>query len=169
MMNSKLQNYFEGKRLHTIIVINLVFLSIFALLCSKCVEKYFGKTTSTADHYVHTSKVIFPELTLCPTYPYKLDILHQHGIKGRNSIQLENQWISNYSHVTPEHFYSEVTLQIHEIVHSVKIHLEQPVDGQNIFQVHSQIHDLMRKLDYLPPWASLDISGQVCLSVDSGC
>ena len=141
-MNTNLQNYFKSKRLHTIIVINLVFVSIFGLLCSKCVEKYFGNRTSTADLYVHTSKVIFPELTLCPTYPYKLDILHQHGIEGRNNIQLGNQWVSNYSHVTPQQFYSDVILQIHEIVHSVKIHLEQPVDGQNIFQVSSQIHDL---------------------------
>ena len=69
-------------------------------------------------------------MTICPTYPYKLDVLKRNGIKGRNFIQLGAEWLSNDSYTTPEQLYSEVVMPIDEIVHSVRIYMEQLIDGK---------------------------------------
>ena len=74
-------------------------------------------------------------MTICPTYPYKLDVLQRNGIKGRNFIQLGAQWLSNDTYTTPEQLYSEVVKPIDEIVHSVRIYLQQEIGGKNIFDL----------------------------------
>ena len=74
-------------------------------------------------------------MTVCPTYPYKLEVLQRNGIKGRNFIQLGAQWLSNDTSTTPEQLYSEVVKPIDEIVHSVRIYLQQEIDGKNIFDL----------------------------------
>ena len=74
-------------------------------------------------------------MTICPTYPYKLDVLQRNGIKGRNFIQLGAQWLSNETYTTPEQLYSEVVKPIDDIVHSVRIYLQQEIGGKNIFDL----------------------------------
>lgn len=54
----------------------------------QCVEKYLLKSTGTADKYVHVSKTSFPVMTICPTYPYKLDRLQYHGVMTKSDIQV---------------------------------------------------------------------------------
>ena len=71
----------------------------------KCFEKYFYKDTGTADKYLPVSTTPFPELSICPTYPYKLSNLQSNGIAARNKIQFESFWISNNSNVTPQSLY----------------------------------------------------------------
>ena len=56
--------------------------------CAKCAEKYMNKSTGTADKYVHVSKTAFPELTICPTYPYKDDRLSYHGVDIVRDLQV---------------------------------------------------------------------------------
>ena len=101
----------------------------------KCVEKYFIKNTGTADKYVHVSKTSFPELTICPTYPYKLDVLQRNGISGRNKIQLGAQWLSNDTFMTPQKLYQRVIIPANEIIHSVLIYVEQLIDGKNTIKL----------------------------------
>merc|ERR1719232_1035372 len=73
--------------------------------CAKCAEKYMDKSTGTADKYVHVSKTAFPELTICPTYPYKLDVSQKNGVPTRNALRFGSNWVSNSSSVTPQQFY----------------------------------------------------------------
>ena len=59
----------------------------------QCVEKYVSRNTGTAEKYEHVSEIVFPEMTICPTYPYKLEVLQENGIAGTNNIQLfRNAW-----------------------------------------------------------------------------
>ena len=62
---------------------------------AKCIDKYRDKNTGTADKYIHVSKASFPELTICPTYPYRLDVLQANGIATKNDLRFGSQWISN--------------------------------------------------------------------------
>ena len=75
---------------------------------AKCIEKYLNKNTGTADKYVHVSKTSFPELTICPTYPYKLENLQSNGIAARNKIQFGASWISNNTNITPQSLYQGI-------------------------------------------------------------
>ena len=43
--------------------------------CVECINKFLAKRTATGDYYVHTSRTSFPVLTICPTHPYRLDVL----------------------------------------------------------------------------------------------
>ena len=45
-------------------------------------EKYLEKDIGTADEYVLNTKTKFPALTICPSLPYKEEILHRNGILG---------------------------------------------------------------------------------------
>jgi hypothetical protein len=106
-----------------------------AVLCfqvGKCIKKFGTKSTGTANKYVHVSKTAFPELTICPTYPYKLDTLIANGIPTRNDVQFGASWISNDSRKSPQDFYKEVVLNVDDIVQKVSIYVEQLVDGKNI-------------------------------------
>jgi len=46
----------------------------------RCVFKYEDKSTGTRDYYVPISDAPFPDLTFCPSYPYKIERLNYHGI-----------------------------------------------------------------------------------------
>ena len=97
----------------TLVVIKYIQYAIIVIACTlvlifqiaKCFEKYFDKNTGTADKYVHVSTTPFPELSICPTYPYKLDNLQSNGIATRNKIQFGSLWISNNSNITPQSLY----------------------------------------------------------------
>ena len=79
---------------------------------AKCAEKYLDKSTGTADKYVHVSKTAFPELTICPTYPYKLDILQANGIETRNALRFGSNWIPNNTQINAEEFYRDIVLDV---------------------------------------------------------
>ena len=103
--------------------------------CAKCAEKYMNKSTGTADKYVHVSKTAFPELTICPTYPYKLDALQANGIPTRNKLRFGSQWVSNNSRITPRQLYSQIVLQPSDVIQTVELYLEQFIDGKNIIKM----------------------------------
>ena len=88
---------------YAVIIIACTLVLIFQI--TKCFQKYYDKNTGTADKYVHVSTTPFPELSICPTYPYKLDKLQNNGIAARTKIQFESFWISNNSNVTPQSLY----------------------------------------------------------------
>ena len=116
----------------------IIFLACTAVLIfqiAKCVEKFLDKNTGTADKYVHVSKTSFPELTICPTYPYKLEVLQSNGIGGRNKIQFGAEWNSNNSYTNPQQFYNDVIIPANEIIHSVLIYVEKLIDGKNIVKL----------------------------------
>ena len=117
---------------------SVVFLIAFAVLIFQiyeCVEKYLERNTGTGDKYEHTSKVPFPEMTICPTYPYRLNVLNKNGISGKNNIQLGAQWISNDTSVTPIQLYDEAVIPIQNVVHSIRLYFEKLIDGKNIIDL----------------------------------
>ena len=59
-----------------------------------CLQRYQAKLTGTSDLYKHTSEVPFPDLTFCPVFGYKEDILQNNGIKNVTEYTGYN-WISN--------------------------------------------------------------------------
>lgn len=131
--------FFRG---HLTIIKRIQYAAIFTICTlvlliqvAKCVDKYLNKNTGTGDKYVHVSKTSFPELTICPTYPYKLDVLQRNGISNRNKIQLEAQWLSNNSLTTPQKLFKQIIIPANEIIHSVIIYLEQLVDGENTIKL----------------------------------
>ena len=99
---------------------------------AKCAEKFMAKSTGTADKYVHVSKTAFPELTICPTYPYKFDVLQANGISTRNELRFQSNWISNNSNKSPQDFYKEIVLDVADVIHSITIYVEALLDGKNI-------------------------------------
>ena len=90
-----------------------VCLGILGFQTAKCFNKYFLKSTGTADKYVHASVTAFPEMTVCPTTPYRLESLVHHGVDTRSQIQFGSKWISDKIGVTPQQFYevSETMMQ----------------------------------------------------------
>ena len=62
-----------------------------------CLEKWFQFETATADSYSHIKLQPFPELTVCPASPYKVDVLRAQGILERRDFQFGASWISNDS------------------------------------------------------------------------
>lgn len=103
--------------------------------CAKCAEKYILKSTGTADKYVHVSKTAFPELTICPTYPYKSDVLLANGVKSTNELRFQSNWISNNSRTSPQAFYDEIVLDVKDVIHKITIYVEQVIDGKNIIEL----------------------------------
>ena len=61
-----------------------------------------------ADKYVHVSQTSFPELSVCPSLPYKEHILMKNGITSREDIRWEAKWISNDSSLSAQKFYEKV-------------------------------------------------------------
>ena len=53
-----------------------------------CVEKYVLMERGTTDSYQLVSNIPFPVMTICPTYPYKLDRLQFHGVPTKSDIQV---------------------------------------------------------------------------------
>ena len=120
------------KKLQFLIIL-IICTAVLFFQSAKCVEKYVERNKGTADKYVHISKTSFPVMTVCPTYPYKLERLWYHGIEIKRDIQFGATWVSNDSRVSPAEFYADVVLKLEEIVLSVKIYAESLIDGKNIF------------------------------------
>ena len=74
-------------------------------------------------------------LQVCPTYPYKLDRLHHHGIATKTDIQFYAQFTSNFSDVSPVQLYEDVVMTVDEIVEVVQIYAEVEIDGKNTFLI----------------------------------
>ena len=51
-----------------------------------CVDKYLEKAVGTADEYVLNNKTKFPELSICPSLPYREGILQKNGILGNSLV-----------------------------------------------------------------------------------
>ena len=58
------------KRVQNVLIV-IICTSVLAFQIGQCSFKYLDKETGTADKYVHVSNTSFPELTVCPTYPYR--------------------------------------------------------------------------------------------------
>ena len=117
------------------IVILLICSGILAFQVAQCVKKYYLMATATGDKYVHVSKTSFPVMTICSTYPYKLDRLNYHGVATKTDIQFKAQFVSNRSGVTPVEFYNDVVWTQEEIIESVEIFGEKEIGGKNNFLV----------------------------------
>ena len=132
---------------------------VYEIFCA--LEKYLEKDTGTADEYVLNTKTKFPALTICPSLPYKEEILHRNGILGtylyylknfvsindhlkknsyhflffaisdRTEVQFHAQWTSNDSKISPKDFYESIVNDIHEIINQVNITIEGKFDGQH--------------------------------------
>ena len=70
-----------------------------SLALEMCLEKWFQFETATADSYSHIKLQPFPELTVCPAVPYKLQTLKDHGISETRDVQFGANWISNDSNI----------------------------------------------------------------------
>ena len=97
------------KRIQFSLIICLCF-GILVYLIIKNIGKFLEFNVGTADKYVLTTEAAFPELTICPSYPYKLDVLQRNGINSRHDIQFHFDWISKDSKITPQQLYSEVVI-----------------------------------------------------------
>ena len=73
-------------------------------------RKYLDKSTGTADKYVHVSLTSFPVMTICPTYPYRIDALKDNGVETKSDIQFGAKWVSDKEGKSAEKFYEEVRL-----------------------------------------------------------
>ena len=99
------------KRIQFSLIICLCF-GILVYLIIKNIGKFLEFSVGTADKYVLTTEAAFPELTICPSYPYKLDVLQKNGISSRHDIQFHSEWISKDSKITPQKFFSEFIIGI---------------------------------------------------------
>lgn len=92
------------------------------------IHRYALRETATADKYLHISEVTFPEITLCPSNPYKLDILKRHGINDLRDIQFNAQWVSaTQPNLKPQEFMELINIPLEELFHSVIVDIEKPL------------------------------------------
>ncbi|XP_059098535.1 uncharacterized protein LOC131892719 [Tigriopus californicus] len=113
-----------------------VCVGILIFQASQCVIKYLDASTGTGDKYVHVARTSFPVMTICPSYPYKLDRLQYHGIMTKSDIQFNSQWTSNDSTVDPVTFYEDIVVGVEEIVEDILIYAEVPINGTNSFMLY---------------------------------
>ena len=132
-LKGKATDKFGGVKKFQFLVILIICTGTLCFQAAKCVEKYMDRNTGTADKYVHVSKTSFPVMTVCSTYPYKLERLQSHGMSIKRDIQFGANWVSNDSNVSPSEFYDDVVLKVEEIVLSVKIYAEVLIEGKNVF------------------------------------
>ena len=66
-----------------------------SLALEMCLEKWLRFETATADSYSHIKLQPFPQLTVCPAQPYKLEVLRAHGVSEVSDIQFNAEWTSN--------------------------------------------------------------------------
>ena len=116
------------------VTILLLCTSILLFQSMKCIIKFREKSTGTGDKYVDISKTSFPVMSICPTYPYKLDILQDNGLETLTSIQFGASWISNHSGVSPTEFYEKVVHSAHELINHIIVYTAGQMDGSNIFE-----------------------------------
>ena len=94
-----------------------------------CLDKYLASNTATAESYSYIADQPFPELTVCPSLPYKENILARNGIPARKYIQLEADWVSNDSRTTPEDLFEQVVYNLEDLVEDLTLYLETPSNG----------------------------------------
>lgn len=116
-------------------IIFVVCTAVLLFQVGQCAFKYLDKETGTADKYVHVSNTSFPELTICPTYPYREDVLQANGINKAWDVQFGASWISNDSTKSALEFYQDMTLDIGDIVDNTLFYLEQQINGSNILRL----------------------------------
>ncbi len=113
----------------------LIFVVCFGILMyqiGQCVHKFTQANTATGDKYIHVSMTNFPELTICPAYPYDMERLRLHNVT-RSGLQWHAMWVSNQPNISPNVFFEDVVLPLDEVVKSVDVFLESEVDGQSHF------------------------------------
>ena len=54
------------------------------------------------EHILQTQP--FPELSVCPTNNYKVDVLQKNGVRTKQDIQFNAQWISNNSDIRKDDY-----------------------------------------------------------------
>ena len=116
-----------------------------SLALEMCLEKWFQFETATADSYSHIKLQPFPEFTVCPANPYKVDTLRANGISETRDIQFGADWIANDSDirlrlrklsilssnpVRPDQFYESILYKVEELVEDIKVDLEEPFQGE---------------------------------------
>ena len=126
------QKWSRVKKIQFILILGIS-TGILCFQVIECVKKYNLRSTATADKYVHVSNASFPVMTICPTYPYKLDRLNYHGVATRSDIQFQADFVSNRSDYNPIQFYEDVILKKEEIIDVIEIFSEQEFDGKNNF------------------------------------
>ena len=102
---------------------------------TECVDKYLSGNTATADKYQHISTAPFPDLTICPSYPYKIEVLKSNGVPDKTTYQFEAGWVSNIKSKSVEEFFNEVIFSASDLVKSVNLYLEQPLEGTSVVKM----------------------------------
>ena len=62
----------------------------------QCVVKFISRPTGTRDSYMHLSKTSFPMVTLCPTNPYRLEVIQAAGILSLAELRFANLKVDKY-------------------------------------------------------------------------
>ena len=97
---------------------------------TRCVEKYLAYSTGTGDTYVDIKTTSFPELTICSSKSYKLDIAQENGISSLRDIQFDSQWISNDSEKSAVQFYEQIVYSSEEMIKEMEINIGLEVEGK---------------------------------------
>ena len=74
----------------------------------------------------------FPEITLCVSEQYKLDILNQNGIPTKRDMQFKANWVSNDSNISPVDLLQNASFSFEDVVISLKISTAKPMNGTNL-------------------------------------
>ena len=94
--------------------------------------KYTAGNTATSDKYQHIATLPFPDLSICPSYPYKLDVLQANGITDKSSYQFKAGWVSTKDpSKKPKELFHDVIYSYEDIVKNIRLDLEQPMDGSS--------------------------------------
>ena len=91
-----------------------------------------------ADKYVHISKTPFPDLTICPTNPYKEELLIKNGIASREEYRWDAKWNSNDSSVLPKQLFNSIgNSNLHHNLLSQSFHFSMNKNSQFMMLVKS--------------------------------
>ena len=77
-------------------------------VCKSRISKRLYFCIVQADKYVHISKTPFPDLTICPTNPYKEEVLIKNGITNREDYRWNAKWNSNDSSISPKQLFESI-------------------------------------------------------------
>ena len=94
-----------------------------------CLDKFLANNTATAESYSYIADQPFPDLTVCPSLPYKKNVLVKNGIPARKNIQLGAEWVSKDSRTAPEDFFEQVVFKLDDLVEDLSLVLETPFNG----------------------------------------
>ena len=95
----------------------LICLGVLLYLSYLSIRNFALRETATGDKYEHLSDVAFPELTLCPSVPYKRDFLKDNGIDDVKDIQFNAKWVSDIPGLTAKEFFKQSIISRDEIFH----------------------------------------------------